>query len=889
MLPRARSIARMLFHPRRWRQDLSHELQFHIEERADELERDGLARPAAVRQARLEFGGVATYSEECREAHGIRWLDELSRNLAYAARSIRRNPGFSVVAVLSLALGIGANLAVFHVLDRLVLTRLPVPAPDQLYQLVVMQTSGPRYENAYPKFELMRDNFDAFKPLFGWGSFSLEVAAGPWKSEALVAGVTGNYFDALGVHAAVGRLVTPRDDQAHASGVAVISDHLWRAAFAGDPDVVGRTLTIADAASQDQVYRIVGVVPSEFDGTEPGAPPTVYLPLSGVERIRPKILDNSHFLWFHVMGRLPGEVSLPVVRTMLRERWARLDEANRVQSTRQTDDSLVLEDGSHGYSPTRQEFSRSVVVLMGLVAAVFLIGCANVATLLFVRGAGRAREMSIRLALGAARSQLARQWMTECFVLAAIGGLAGLVTARWITDLLLTFVADGDRAWLRYHADPAVVLVGLGLTLAAGLLCGLLPAIRAAGAQPDAMRWTLPGALAPRRGPIAQCVLAAQLAASLVLVVGGALFARTLWNLNGASPGFDRHGIVYGVADLAAGDVARSRRGEVVRDAMDRLRQSPLVDAVSMGEPPMVWGNGGFGFVSSVQGYVPGRDDDNTAYGKVVDSGYFGTIGIPFVAGRDFERSDHPQPGQPYTVTIVNQHFARHYFGDANPIGKRFVLSNRTFLTIVGVVGDARYVTLREAPRDTLYFPIGVAASSAVMARPRPGVSTAAVASAMRRAFAAAAKGVPVDIQPLEQAVQRSIGRDRLVARLSAAFALLGLLLASIGLYGAIAHSVKSRTREIGIRIAVGAQVPDVVWMVLKQGLAITAAGVLVGLPLAMAGSRLIASLLFDVSPWDPLVLAVSAALLTAVALAATLGPAWRAARLDASRTLRYE
>jgi predicted permease len=547
---------------------------------------------------------------------------------------------------------------------------------------------------------------------------------------------------------------------------------------------------------------------------------------------------------------------------------------------------MTLEDGSHGYSAVRQEFSQAIVVLMGLVAAVFLIACANLATLLFVRGAGRLREMSIRFALGASRSHLIRQWMTECLLLSVLGGAAGLIAARWITDVLLYFVAEADQAWLRFQAGPSVMLLGVALTLTAALLCGLVPGLRATTARPEETLRPQSG-VTGRRGALAQGVLAAQLATSLVLVVGSVLFARTMWNLNSESGGFDRKAVVYAVPDFNATHIPFDRRGDLVKEALERLNRSPLVAAASMGSTPMVLGDAGSGWVTGVAGYELAPGEDNTAWINVASPGYFGVLGIPLVAGRDFEERDRTAAGTRSKVIIINEKLARHYFAGRNPVGER--LTYGTPMEIIGVVKDTKNTNLRDAQRDLVYIPSSMVATNPLVARPAAGVAPRVVAAEMRAAFAAVAKDVPVTIAPLEDAVQRSLSRDRLVAQLSAAFGVLGVLLATVGLYAAIAHSVASRTREIGIRMAVGARARDVTWMVLRQSLVVTAAGVAIGLPAAIGGSRFLSSLLFEVSPSDPATLVASTLVLTLTGLAAGWWPARRAARLDPSSTLKCE
>ena len=875
----------MIFRSHQWTQDLKNELQFHIDERAETLEHTGISREEALRRARLEFGALGSYTERCREAHGTRWIDELFRNLVYAVRSMRKRPGFTAVAVLSLMLGIGANLAVFSVLERLLLTKLPVRDPGGLYQVVLGSSTGPRYNMPYPKFELIRDHIPIFNPLFGWGDLSYRSSTAMTVNErqqpAHVAVVSGAYFDTLGLRPAAGRLLTAQDEPT--GEIAVISYNLWQTAFSGDRSAISRSLKVGDAS-----FQIVGVAPPGFTGATPADPADVFVPLHATERLRSNALKSEGLYWFHIMVRLKPDLPLATAQVMLRDQWPRLDAPFRIRrgNTGQPE-TMWLEDGSRGYSFVRQTFSKAILVLMGLVAAVFLIVCANLATLLFVRGAGRTREMSIRLALGAGRAQLIRQWMTECLLLSVMGGLAGIVSAHWITDLLLYFVAEQDRPWLRFQSDALVAVISIVLTLAAGILFGLLPGIRATRATPDAMLRLYSGSVTNRRGMLAQAVLGGQLAASLVLVIGAALFARTLWNLNHTSGGFDRTTTVYAVSDFA--QLPRDRTGAILQEAVDRLSRSPNVLHVALGAPPILWGASSWAPIQ-VPGYVPPPIDDNIAYKHGVAPGYFQTVGIPIVAGRDFEERDRAPDANP--VLIINQSLARHYFEGRNPLGQRMKQTfpaTAPFTEIVGVVKDAKEVSLREVQKDVMYSPLGTNDFGAILARVKPGVASSAVETEIRSTMNALAKNIPVQTGRVEDAVQESLGVDRLVARLSAAFGILGVLLASIGLYGAIAHSVVARTREIGIRIAVGATTRDVIWMVLKQGLVVTSAGILIGLPAAIGGSRLIKPLLFEISPWDPLTLAVSAGVLTGVSLVAGFLPARRAARLDPSRTLRFE
>lgn len=881
MWPRLKSFATMIFKRSIWEQELRDELAFHIEARADALEREGLSRDEALRRARVEFRRLETTKEQCREARGARWIDEISRNLTCAWRSIRQHPVFSCVAVVSLALGIGANLAVFGVLHRLVLATLPVRDPGALYHIVTHQPGHTRHTMPFPKFAVIRDNFDQFT-LFGWGGFKWPVAIGESLESRYVLAVTGNYFETLGVQPAAGRLFDSRDEKDAVADIAVISHALWRSAFGEQLNFHDRKIDIGG-----KIFRIAGVTPAEFYGFEPGNPAEIYLTMHGQERLNPNALKGAGLNWIHPVARLRPGVSIDEARAIVRERWSALDETYRRAFMRNSHDIMMLERAANGFSEAGRQFTPAVMVLMGLVGTVFIIACANVATLLFVRGADRVREMSIRLALGASRPQLIRQWLTECILLAAAGGVAGLIAARWITDALLLFVSEVDRNWLRFDPNETTVLVTLGLTLAAALACGLLPAIKATTTAPDAALRVHGGAPA-RRGAVAQLVLAGQLAASLVLVVGGTLFARTLWNLNNTDAGFDRRSVVYALPTFAPGPP--HQRAAAVETVVERLRQSSLVEAASMGSVPMIWAGGSWNFVFDVPGYALSEGEDNTTWGSMMSAGYFETLGMRLTAGRDFTESDRPKSGELSKVIIINEQMARHYFSGRDPIGQfiKINFADGPAVQIIGVVSDTRSASLR-TQRDEYFRPTPLGAWGIVVARPRPGVSVDTVIGLMQTAFAEVAKDAKVEIAPLEAAVQKTIGRDRLVARLSVAFAALGIVLATIGLYAAIAHSVSSRTREIGIRIAIGAGARDVMWMVLKHGITVTALGVVVGVPLAILGSRLIRGLLFEVSPTDPVTLGASTALLAATGLAAGWWPARRAAKLDPSQTLRFE
>lgn len=886
MRARLRLLLAVLFRRARWEQELRDELDFHVRERADALVAEGLGPDEALRRARLDFGAVERWKEQCRDAQGAGRLDEVTRNLRDAFRSARRHPGFVAVAVLSLTLGIGANVAVFAIVNQLLLSPLPVHEPAELRQVVLSTVRRPYYRMPYPKYATLRDQFPIFTALFGWGNpfGKAEITTGDHAAEGRAILVTGNFFDGLGLRPAIGRLITPQDDRVGgAANVGVLSYGTWERLFGADPAALGRTVKVGPISVQ-----VIGVAPPEFAGPEPADPVDVYMPVHVMQPTRPGLITGPGLMWMYVMGRLRPDVPLETAQARLRDGWAQIDKADQARRGDNTrPEHMVLEDGSHGYSEIRIGFSRPVVVLMALVGIVFLIACGNIASLLFVRASRRTGELALRVALGAGRGALLRQWMTECLLLAFIGSLSGLLAARWITDVLLQFVPEINRDALRFNADPEVLLFTTGLSVAAACLFGWLPALRASRVSPnDVLRAIGPSASA-RRGRVAEMVLAGQLAGSLVLVVGALLFTQTLWNLNRQDTGYERQTVVYASPEFFRARYPRERLPETMRQIMERLRHSPLFVRVAVGPVPS-GGAGGWGWVRPA-GYVFAADEDNVAFNHHVSPGYFGTVSIPLLAGRDFEERDATTEPAPL---VVSDKLARHYFGNARAaIGQRITMRPLPSSEIVGVVADVIDGPLRSGVKEIVYRPLPGTAPGTILARLAPDVDVRAAEAELRASIAAfaTAKAVPVETGRLEDAVQESLSDDRLVGELSVALGLLGVFLASIGLFGAVAHWAAGRTREIAIRLTLGATPGHIARLVLRRGLAIIGLGVVAGVPVAMAAAALIQPLLFGVTPRDALTYATAIAILVAAGLLAACWPAWRAARVNALEALRWE
>jgi predicted permease len=806
-----------------------------------------------------ELGNLTLAAENARAVWGWTWLESFAADVRYAVRMLAKQPSFTIVAVLSLGLGIGANAAIYSLIDRVLWRQLPVADPERLV------TTRQSYSMlTYTRFrELSRE--------------ALEDAAMTCTTErdlddrmGRVEMVTGNYFRLLGVTAAEGRVLTRSDERS-----VVLSHRYWQRAFGGEP-VLGRTLRITKTA-----FTIVGVAPPEFFGVNIGDAPEVWVPLS----IQPEIMPGRN--WIHDRNTFFGSLVARLKPGVTRERAAAVltPVAVRIDLERARPDmppairkrielqSLELLPLASGLSTLRQRFSKPLHVLFAMVAMGLLLACVNVMGLQLARAGERQRELSVRLAIGAGRWRIVRQLLTESLVLALAGGAAGLALCRPAASALVSLL--GGQVRLDLGVDSNVLVFVLGISMASAVVSGILPALRATkGAV------SLRGATAGRTQRVAgRLAAAAQLGISVVLIGGALLFAFSLYGLTTFDTGIDRRGLTELNVDFTEAGYKAEQIGPAAQRLLERLRVLPGVTAASFS---------GMGIYAN-RGWNPSAATDTvpmaTAWFDLVGPGYFHTLGTKILAGRDLEDRDNQAAEK---VMVITASFARHFFPDGNAVGRRVYLGReREAFRVAGVVEDIR-TDVRAAPRRMGY--LARAQREDGFFPTRYFLRGNIPANDLRAAVRAEDPAVRViNIDSADALLNRRLDLDRLIAALAGAFGVLALTLAAVGVYGMLAYAVTRRTAEIGIRMAVGATRGDMVAMVLREAALVAAAGIAIGLAAAVALGRMVEGLVFELKPGDPRVLGAAAALLALVAIAAALGPARRAAGMDPMRALRSE
>jgi len=843
-------------------------------------------------------------------------MTNLVADVRLALRSWRKAPGFAITAILSIALGIGANAAIFTLVDQVLLRLLPVKAPRELVQIGF---TGTRYGNnwgdgselSYPVYKEIRDNNKVFAGVFGrFGTaFNVSAATGSGRTER-VAGelVTGNYFSVLGVGAALGRTIADDDDRVpRGHPVAVLSHGFWTSRFNADPAILGTSVTINGHA-----YTIIGVARRGFDGIELGRQTQIFVPMMMKPQITPTwdALDERLWRWVRVFARLQPGVSREQAREGLAPFFhgvleRDLGDRNFASASTQTreryaNNVLVVSDAAQGRSGLRRNLTTPLWLLMSTAAGVLLIACANIANLLLVRGAARQREIAVRLALGATRRRLVTQLLVESLMLAGAGALGGIAIAAATAPIVLGFFVSPDVPQpIATAPDWRILGFTASLAIGTGILFGVAPALQSTRPQvaptlKDQATNVLGGS-----GRLRKALVASQIAVSLLLLIGAALFIRTLDNLLGVDIGFESSRLLSFGIDPSLNRYEPQRVRQFAKTLIERLNQLPGVDGAGVATIRLLEGNQ-WSTTMTVEGYRPTGEENGLQWANAVSPGYFKAMGIPIIAGRDFGERDEitvaPPPGAPdFRVAIVNERFARHYFGDSNPIGRRIGFgadpNTPTPIEIVGVVRDSKYTDVRDEVQRQVFFPFLESsrpnAFTVYLRTSRPAES---MFNLVRQTVGGLDSNIPIhSTRTLENQVSLSLSRERLVATMTATFGGLATLLAVVGLYGVMSYTVARRTREIGVRVALGATSARISWLVIREVLVIAAAGIAVALPAAWWLGRYVAAQLYGVTPGDPVAVAGAAALLTIVAIGAGLIPSTRAARLNPTVALRSE
>jgi predicted permease len=892
MLERLQSFFRGAFRRSRFEREMDDELRFHIEARTEDLVRSGISPRDAVRRAHLQFGGLEVLKESCRESRGLALVDESARNLRYAIRSFRRSPGFTAIAVISLALAIGGNSAMFTLIDALLLKPLPVREADRL--VVFMAPNHPEQAGiyTYSDYIQLRDQTtmlsDVVAQIYSPKSMRWEDAdepAGSWF-------VSGNYFPALGVQPLLGRTLSPEDDRSPGSSVAVLAYEFWRQRFHEDRSVIGKTVFL-----NRQPLTVIGVLPRAFQGTQTGMPFHFVAPASMLPAITGAIISGPRApAQFRLLGRLRPSVRAAQAEAELTAIFQRIHRNSPgwnsgANQRLKLSDRIVLLSGRQGLpSWTRQSLATPLLILTGLFGVILLIACTNVANLMMARATARKREISVRLAIGAGKAQLIRQMLTEGLLLAITGAVLGILFDLWVCDQILKWLPAAVGDWplaLSVAPDWPVAGFTIAVAIATGILFGTAPVRDAMRSDVSAVLKDEAAAVAGSRRAISvrKLLIIAQVGMSVLLLVAAGLFIRTLLNLTRVDTGIDRaHGIVvtFGTRDLAR--YAPRRREQIYQTILKQVDSIPGVRSAAVALAPGWDGMWRPATVAEQEG--TGAGEQRMIRYNLVSSRYFETMGIPIVRGGTWQAHDDSRPAQ---VAVVNQALERMFFANQDAIG-RHVRVNGVEFQIIGVAADARYSNLR-VPEPALYGTSGAegqwvhwAMYVRTYGNPTPLVT--AVRQSVERAG-----GDPFASQvvTLAQYTARLTTQEHLFAWLSSTVGLMAALLTAIGLFGVLAYSVARRTREIGILMALGAARGRICWLITREGLVLVLLGIAAGIPSAMVLSRLAGSLLFGVSPLDGLTLAAAAILMFTVAIIATVVPARRAMRVDPIVALRCD
>ena len=861
-----------------------------------------------------------TANDAARYLTFVGWLDTVFRDLKYTYRTLARAPGFTAVAVLTLALGIGANTAIFSLLDQVLLRLLPVKDPQQL---VLLTMKGRHYGSnwggnaiSHPMFRDFRDHNEVFSDMFCRFPTSASLSFGQQSERVFVELVSGTYFSTLGVVPAMGRILTPEDDVVPSGHPFVVLNYnFWKTRFAGDPQVVGRALNL-----NNYKMTVVGVAQAGFDGVELGFSPKIFIPIMMQPQIvvgNPEdMLKTRRTRWVNTFGRLKPGISQqqakaalqPFMHSML-EMEVQQKEFNRASKYDRDEFlkcSIDVLPGSQGRSYTRRQLTTPLWVLMATTGVVLLIACANLANLMLVRGSGRVKEIAVRLAMGATRPRIIGQLLIESLSLSVLGGITGLAVAFWADRALMKIYLPSDSGGMNISSAPdlRILLFNLAVTVLTGIIFGLVPALQTT--KPN-----IAGTLKDQAGAVVggggnhrlrKGLVVVQVTLSLLLLVGAGLFVRSLANLRNLGPGFSPERLVAFQIDPSLNGFTPERLRIFYPQLSDALSSIPGVRSVGLASMRILedneWDSG-----MSVEGFTPAKPDEHAQpYMNAIGPNYFATLGVPIIEGRDFTINDrHIVKHGPEewnwapTTVMINEKFAQKYFAGRNPIGLHLGFGTDpgtpTDMEVIGVVKDFKYTNLRDEIPVQAYIPyLGDRFLGGMTIYVRTTGDANQLMSTVRSTVRDMDPNVPIyAMRTTEVTINESLSTERMIASLSAVFGFLATLLAVIGLYGVMAYTVAQRTREVGIRIALGAPRGKVIWLVMREVLLLVAIGVIAGVTASVALTRVVQSQLFGLTPHDPLTLGLATAVLAVVACAAGYIPALRASRLDPMVALRYE
>jgi putative ABC transport system permease protein len=887
-------------------EELSEEIQTHLTLGAREEMESGRSRRDAQFAARREFGNETLARETTRDMWGWRWLGDLMQDIRYGLRLLGKNPGFTVVAILTLALGIGANTAIFSLVDTVMLKMLPVQKPEELVVLAITypkSTGEPNPEFTNPIWEQIRDQHDVFSGVFAWSQARFDLAQG--GESHLVNGleVSGDYFNTLGVQPAAGRLFVSGDDKRGCSGSAVLGYGFWQEHFGGAQNAVGSVLSLSG-----HPFEVIGVAAPRFYGVDVGTKFDVAIPICAEAIIRGSnsTLDVRMAWWLNIVGRPKFGISPEQVSARLQvispqifaatvpQKWKAESQKNYLSGI------IVDSPAGKGLSEVRRSYDQPLRILMAVVGLVLLIACANIASLMLARAAARQKEISVRLAIGASRGRLIRQLLTECVLLSFAGAALGILFARWGCAILVRFISSPrNPVFLQFSVDSRILGFTAAIAVLTGILFGILPALRStrvslSSAMKGGRQDETPGSGHFRPG---RWIVTGQVALSLVLIIVAGLFLRSFNNLLTLDTGFDRGNVMMIGANAHNANLSPEVRETLWSQAIQRLKKLPGVTSASESVITPISGVGWNSYFHRQTGASPvGRNA--LANINAVSPEYFATLRSPILVGRTFNVGD--SDGAPL-VGVINETMARRFFGGADPIGQYMYIDQTSgtagpLIQVIGVVTDAKYRTLRETTPATIYFPVAQLAAQQAQGMSeqpsfeiRTAAAPAAIVKSAAEVFTSMNGSISLSFRTLEQQVNDSLRQDQLLATLSGFFGGLALLLAMIGLYGVLAYMVTQRRKEIGIRMALGAGKSSILGLIMRDVSILLAAGIVVGVGISLWATHFMQRMLFNLNARDVKTIIFSVAVLSAVALLAGYLPARRAARLDPNVILRDE